>query len=50
MRAWLIVFAVSSTIALVTLVFPLGGLNALATILVNGSLIAVCIEGLRGTK
>jgi hypothetical protein len=44
--AWAYIFAVSSVVAIVTMVFPLGGLNALATILVNGSLLALCITGL----
>jgi hypothetical protein len=45
MRAWFIIFCVSSLIALIALVIPIGGLGYLATIFANGSLLAMLITG-----
>lgn len=46
MKTWLSIFFASSAIAIVTLAFPVGGLNGLATLIANGSLLAFCITGL----
>ena len=47
MRTWFIVFVVSTVIFFVTLVFPVGGLNGLATILINGSILGMALFAAR---
>lgn len=50
MKTWLLIFVISATIALITLIIPVGGLNGLATLLMNGSLGALIIQSLGAKK